>query len=131
MPFRVTRSGQFIEKEILKFPAGLDAIKSVVLDADAFPMPADRNARNVVHAGTILMLSVTDATKHVKYDGTAGAGKIRGILAHSVEFLASTTDGDEPAPMFFHQCVFATPALTDFTLYASALVSTLNTCKFE
>lgn len=128
MPWNVERSGQFIEVEVLKFPTGLDAIKSVVLDAVEFDMPADRNARNIVPAGTILMLSATESTRYVEYDGT---NAVEGILAHSVEILASATEGSEPAPMFFHQCVFATEALVGFTTYASAVVSTLTTCKFE
>jgi len=98
-----------------------------VLDANAFPMPADRNARNVVPAGTVLTVSATDPTKHVAY---TGSGTISGILAHSVEFQTSATDGAEPAPMFFHGCVFATPAIVGFTTYAAALVTAMPTCKF-
>lgn len=127
MPWNTQRSGQFLELEVLKYPSGLDAIASIVLDANAFPMPANRDARNVVPAGTILMLSTTDPTKHVAY---AGSGKIEGILAHSVEFQTSASESAEPAPMFFHQCVFATPAIVGFTTYASALGSALPTCKF-
>jgi hypothetical protein len=132
MPWNVSRSGQFLEKEILRFPVGLDAVKSIVLDANTFAMPAG-GAQNVVPAGTILKLSLTDATRYVKYDGAAGSGIIKGILAHSVEILASATPGNEPAPMYFHGCVFATPAIVDFTLYASSLGSStaLSTSKFE
>jgi len=127
MPWNSSRSGQFLEIEILRFPAGLDAIASIVLDANAFPMPADRNARNVVPAGTVLTVSATDPTKHVAY---TGSGTISGILAHSVEFQTSATDGAEPAPMFFRGCVFATPAIVGFTTYAAALVTAMPTCKF-
>lgn len=130
MPWNVKRSAQFIEKEILKLGSFTDVaqIKSVVLDGNAFPMPADRDARNVVPAGTILKLSPTAPTKYVQFDGT---GSIKGILAHSVEILASATAGDEPAPMFYHLCVFATDAIVGFTQHAAALVSALPTCKFE
>jgi hypothetical protein len=127
VPWQVKRSGQFLDIEVLKYPAGLDAIASVVLDANAFPMPADRNARNVVPAGTILALSQTDPTKHVAY---TGAGRAEGILAHGVEFLVSATEGQEPAPMFFHSCVFATPAIVGFTTYISAVVAGMPTCRF-
>lgn len=129
MPFNVQRSAQFSDKEVLKFPAGLDAIKSVVLDSSNWAYVAD--TRNIIPAGTILMLSATNADKYVAFDGTGGANVIKGILGHSVDFIASTTSAAEPAPMFYHQCVFATSALVAFTNYASALVSTLTTCKFE
>jgi hypothetical protein len=33
--------------------------------------------------------------------------------------------------MLFHMAVFATGAIVGFTQYASALVSTLTTCKFQ
>lgn len=128
MPWNVTRSGQFTEGEILKYPQLGLVSKSVVLDATMFPMPSDRNARNYVVGGTILKLSVTNGKQYVKYDGT---GTIEGILAHGVEILASATSGAEPAPMYFFDAIFASLAIVDFTLYASALKSTLNHCKFE
>jgi len=131
MPWNVTRSTTFVEKEVLKFATGLDAIKSVVLDASSFPMPTDRNARNVVQAGTILGKSVTAPTKYTAYASGAVSGPIQGILAHSVEILASATAGDEAVPMFYHQCVFATPAIIGFTNHAANLVASLPTCKFE
>jgi hypothetical protein len=129
VPWNVKRSAQFIEKEILKFgEPGLGAIKSVVLDSTAFAMPADPNARNVVPAGTILTQSAVAPTKYVQY---TGGGTIKGILAHSVEILVNATAGDEPAPMFFHECVFATEAIVGFTTHAAALVTALKTCLFE
>lgn len=129
MPFMVSRTAQFYDKEVLKFPTGLDAIKSVVLDAtDTGTWTYVGDARNVLPAGTILTLSATNTTQYVKY---AGSGTIAGILSRPVDLLAQATAGDEPAPMFFHQCVFATSAIVGFTSYASALVSTLTTCKFE
>lgn len=129
MPFNVSRSAQFYDKEVLKFPTGLDAIKSVVLDAtDVGTIVVDSGARNVVPAGTILKLSATNTTQYVKYNGS---GTITGILARPVDILAQSTAADEAAPMLFHQSVFATRAIVGFTQYASALVSTLNTCKFE
>lgn len=132
MPFNIERSAQFYDKEVLKFPTGLDAIKSVVIDATMFAQSTSEE-RTVVEAGTILMLSATNPKQYVKYDGTAGAGTIKGILAHSVDLLARATGADEPAPMFYHQCVFATEGIVGFTNYASALLSStaLSTCKFE
>lgn len=131
MPWNLSRSTSFREKEILKYVSGLEVIKSVVLDATdvaSWPMPSDRNARNVVPAGTILMLSATNTKQYVKY---AGSGTIEGILLHSVEILSNVTAGDEAAPMVYFNAVFATEAIVDFTTYASALVTALSSCKFE
>jgi hypothetical protein len=129
MPWNVTRSAEFLEKEILKFgEPGLGAIKSVVLDASGFPMPADRNERNVVPAGTILKKNPSAPTKYIAYNGS---GTIEGILFHSVEILTNATAGDEAVPMVYHECVFATAAIVGFTTYAAALVAALPTCKFE
>lgn len=129
MPWNVTRSAEFLEKEILKFgEPGLGAIKSIVLDAGYFPMPANRDDRNVVPAGTILRKSPVAPTKYVAYTGT---GTIEGILFHSVEIITNATAGDEAAPMVYHECVFATAAIVNFTTHAAALVTALPTCKFE
>lgn len=130
MPYNVSRSAQFYDKEVLKYPqAGTDVIKSVVLDAtDTASWGYVADTRNVIPAGTILKLSATNTTQYVKYNGT---GTVEGILARAVDFLANATSSDAPAPMFYHEAVFATSAIVSFTLYASALVSTLTTCKFE
>src|SRR5690349_13539338 len=132
MPFNVERTSSFSDKEILKFPTGLHARKSIVLDGTDFVTTATvDNSRYFVPAGTILTRSVTNTDKHVQYKGT---GKIAGILGHYVDMLAGSTAGSEPAMMFFHECVFLTNAIVGFTQYASALVSDLGTngtCKFE
>jgi hypothetical protein len=128
MGYNVSRSAQFFDKEVLKYPQ-LDLLaRSVVLDGNAFAPPADPNTRNVVPAGTILKFSATYTKRYVKYDG---AGTLQGILARPIDIIAQSTAGSEPAPMFFFDAVFATTQIVDFTLYASALVSTLNHCKFE
>jgi hypothetical protein len=127
--FKITRTTSTPDqKEILKFPTGLDAVKSVVLDAQRFTF-ADDGLRHIVPAGTILKLNATGVT--TQYEEYAGSGTIQGILAHDVDIAASTTAGAEPAPMFFHGCIFATTAIVGFTQYASALVTALPTCKFE
>ncbi len=127
MPWNITRSGQFIDKEVLKYATGRELVDSVVLDANAFPMPASRDARNIVPAGTILKLSATDASKVVEYNGS---GTVKGILAHSVEIMASSSAGVEPAPMYFFSAVFATSSIVGFTAYASAVQSSLPTCMW-
>lgn len=128
MPFNISRSSQFFDKEVLKYPSVGLITKSVVLDATNVPQNANPDIRTVVPAGTILKLSATNTTQYVSYNGT---GTIAGILSRPVDLLAQATGADEPAPMFFHEAVFATVQIVGFTQYASALVSTLTTCKFE
>lgn len=125
MPFNITRSASFYDKEVLAYPQPNLLAKSVVLDANAFTQST--TGRTVVPAGTILQHSVTLATRYVEYDGS---GDVEGVLTRAIDLLAQATAGNEPAAMFFHEAVFATTAIVGFTTYASALVSTLDTCKF-
>lgn len=131
MPFNVKQSASGVEKEILRFPVGLHAVKSVVLDATDVGWGIAAGVRNVAPAGTILRLSATNPNQYVKYTGGA-AGTIRGVLGRPIDLAAQATAGDEPAPMFFFGCVFATDAIVGFTQFASALVNDLgNYNKFE
>lgn len=125
MPFNISRSAQFYDKEVLAYPQPNLLAKSVVLDANAFAQSS--TGRTVVPAGTVLKLSTTLSTRYVEYNGS---GRIEGVLTRAVDLLAQATAGNEPAAMFFHEAVFATTAIVGFTTYASALVSTMNTCKF-
>lgn len=129
MPFNVTQSASWADKEILKFPAGIDAIKSVVLDATNWSAANFASgARYVVPVGTILKLSATNTNLYVEYNGS---GKIQGILGRPIDMFSNATAAREPAPMFFHGCVFSTMAIVGFTQYASALVADMPTNKFE
>jgi hypothetical protein len=128
MPWNISRSSQFFDKEVLKYPTPGNAIKSVVLDATTFAQSTDPDARTVVPAGTILKFSVTNSKRYTEYNGT---GTIEGILSRPVDLLARSTAANEPAAMFFFNEVFSTNAIVGFTNYASALVSTLTSCKFE
>jgi hypothetical protein len=128
---KVTRSANFDEVELLKFPVGLHAQKSIALDGMDFTFTAGQ--RNIIPKGTILKVSATNPDKHTEYRGT---GTITGILGKNVDLVAQATEGVEPgANMFFKACVFATTAIVGFTQYASALVSTLGAspyaCSFE
>lgn len=128
MPFNYRREAEWLDREVLKFPAGLDAIKSVVIDATNVAV-TDASVRTVLPAGTILKFSATNTKKYVEYNGS---GTIRGILRRPVDIVARVTEGDSPAAMYFFGCVFATSAIVGFTLYASALVADLgNFNKFE
>ena len=129
MPFNYEQSGTWVDVEVLKFPAGLDAIKSIVVDASNVAVTAGQ--RNVLPAGTIMRFSTTNPDKYVAYTGGA-ANTIKGILRRPVDIVARVTEGDAPAAMYFFGCVFATSAIVGFTLYASALVADLgNYNKFE
>jgi hypothetical protein len=127
MPFNISRSAQFFDKEILAYPQWGLIARSIVIDATMFAQTADRDARTIIPAGTIMKLSATNATRYVAYDGV---GTISGILTRQVELLARSTAANEAAAMYFHEAVFATTQIVGFTAYASALVSTLNTCKW-
>lgn len=128
MPFNVTRTVTFGgEKEILKFPVGLHAVKSIVLDGNTFAVNTD-GSRTIVPVGTVLKISPSNTNMYTAYNGS---GTIQGILAHDVDLTTQATAGSEPSPMFFFGCVFATTAIVGFTQYAAALVSALPSCKFE
>lgn len=136
MPMNYKKTASHNQTEILRFPAGLDAQASVVLDAmdsTAFPANTD-GTRTIIPAGTILALATSPAPAaaklYTKYSGGA-AGTIKGILGKDVDLLANATEGYEAANMFFHGCVFATEAIVGFTQYASALVADLKTCMFQ
>lgn len=128
MPFNVERTASWTDKEILKFPVGLNAVKSVVLDGSDFAVSTPNGARYVVPAGTILKVSATNTDKYVEYKGT---GTIAGILGRPVDMLAQSTANSEPAPMYWSQAIFATTAIVGFTNYASALVHDLPHCDFQ
>lgn len=125
-----SRSASWTEVEVLKYPSGLDAIKSVVLDATNFGSYVSTDgSRSYVPAGTILKLSSTNTGQYVQYNGS---GTIKGILRRPFDLLAAVTSNDGAAAMYFHNCIFATTAIQGFTNYASALVADLgNFNRFE
>lgn len=131
MPFNVTRSATFYDIEVLKYPMLNLVVKSAVLDANFVTLNTGVDpARTVVPAGTILAVSATNSKTVVPY---SGSGTIFGILSHSTDIIATTnlTAAQEAVPVLYHEAVFATAKIVAFTAYASALVSALNTCKFE
>ena len=129
MPFGTQKSASQLGREPLKYAAQLGPRESIVLDAKNWPTdPEASTDRFTVPAGTILKLSVTNSKAFVPYDGS---GSLKGILAASVDLVARATSAMEPAAMYFHAVVFATKGIVQFTNYASALVSSMPTCKFE
>lgn len=125
MPFGVSRSASFYDKEILKYPQMGLLARSIVIDANSVTVSA--TDRTVVPAGTIMKLSTTYPNRMVKYNGS---GRIEGILKDPIDVIASASNANEPAAIYFHEAVFASVGIVDFTLYASALVSSMTTCKF-
>lgn len=125
MPYNYSKSANWTEVEVLKYPSGLEAIKSVVIDATDFTADiSTTGGRSYIPAGTILKLSATNSGQYVRYNGS---GTIQGILRRPFDLLAAATSNDGAAAMLFHNCVFATTAIVSFTQYASALVADLGT----
>lgn len=115
--------------EILKFPAGFDAIPSVVLDASTVASasagaPIDR----VLKAGTLLSKNVNN--QYERYTGASGQA-IKGVLAYDVEFADGSANSDTPAAMFYHDCVFRADRIVDFATHGPAARAALSSCKFE
>lgn len=111
--------------EILKFPAGLDAIASVVLDASAVSPDGDGNRKLV--AGTLLTKNGDDKYQAV----SASANSVAGVLATDQMFASGDSTGDQPAPMFFHGCVFRSDRIVDFNTYETQVRNDLPTCRFD
>lgn len=128
MAQQIIRYATFYDYEVLKYPQMHLNKLSAVIDANFVTMNTDPSQRTVVPAGTILALNATRANTVVPY---AGSGTIMGVLAHSTDIIANVTGGSEAVPVLWHEAIFATQAIVSFTLYASALISTLNTCKFQ
>lgn len=120
------------EAEPLLFAAGLDAVKSVVIDASLVPADSANNNRRILKAGTLLTkaagASPTGADQYKRY---TGSGLIAGVLALDVEFIDGTSGSDAPRGMFYQGCVFRASKIVDYSTYGNAAISTLNTCKFE
>lgn len=137
MPFNTKTRQDINGIEILRYPAIGVPVKSVVLDlsdSTSWPVPVDKtlNFRFRIPPGTILALSSTNPTQYIKYaGGTRGESNPKGILGTFIDAWINSTSSDEPAPMFFHEVVFATENIVDFTLYASALINELKTCLFQ
>jgi len=109
--------------EILKFPAGLDAIASVVLDAST--VAPDANGVRKLRAGTLLTKS---GNQYVRF---TGAGNVAGVLGIDVEFADGSANSDTPAPMFFHGCVFRADRIIDFGAHGANARTNLPTCRFD
>ncbi len=130
-----TGPGKRTEREILKFPVGLGAIRSVVIDASTVALRVDTDIegyghRRVLLRGTILTLNPATPTKYMAY--TAAAGQVpKGVLDNDVEFLDGTTQSDEAANMLFFGAIFQASKLIGYTGNEAAVATALPTCRFE
>lgn len=82
MAFNATRTAEFFEKEILRFPTGGELARNVVLDASNLGSGAVRDdGRIVVPSGTLLVVSGsdTDEVQSIETTGvpTGGTFKLR------------------------------------------------------
>jgi hypothetical protein len=137
MPLGATsRTITTVEKEILVFPAGLDAIQSVVLSGSGVEeLPSavsGGEGRLVLRAGTILQK--IDGDPLDRYEQYDGSGDVAGILGDNIFFYSTETD--EPADMLFHNCVFNKDKIVDYDEYGAedgdgSLNDALHTCRFE
>jgi hypothetical protein len=132
MPFGVSRYRKTADREILLYPAGLDAIKSVVVTSSAAEeLDADvtgKDGNKGLLAGTILEVVPGDEQGRVQKwtDGT-----IVGILGSNVFFEGEGDAYDAPAEAYFHGCVFDKTKIVDYEDADSDLASDLPTCRFE
>jgi hypothetical protein len=136
----VSRSVNTVEKEILKFPCGLDAIKSVVLRASGVDQLASAvtglEGKIGLRAGTVLQkVSGDSQNRYEPWDGGA-ASAVEGILGDNIFFHANDTDNaDKAADVLFHNCVFDVDKLTEFgSNYVgneTDVEDALYTCRFE
>lgn len=131
MANNVSRSGDFYEKQVLKYSFGVEGLPSFVLDSVNASVAPDGVGRYIWPAGTAMKLTGSAGNKVVPFDGTAGQ-KIVGILSKYVELAGvGATSSNTPVALYDHNAVFATSKIVGFTTYASTYISSLPTCKWE
>lgn len=132
MPFGVSRYRKTADREILAYPAGLDAIKSVVVASSAAEeLPSattGKDGNKGLLAGTILEAVPGDTQGRVRKWTN---GTIVGILGSNVFFEGEGDAYDAPAEAYFHGCVFNKDRIVDYDDADSDLASDLPTCRFE
>lgn len=132
MSFGQSRSRHTATREILVYPAGLDAIKSVVVKSSgaetlASATTGKENQKGLL-AGTILQAVDGDSNGRVEKwsDGT-----IVGILGSNIFFEGEGDEFDAPAEAYFNGCVFNKERIVDFVAAESDLATDLFNCRFE
>lgn len=135
MPWNAQRFAKTVRKEILRFPAGLDAIESVVLKASGVAALASaetgRSGVLGLKAGTILTKVPSDSRNRYKEFTGAGGEAIEGVLGDNIYFIDNTNASDEGADMLFHSCVFNAAKIKNYNTHETALKAALYTCRFD
>jgi hypothetical protein len=143
MPFNVRREAQLFAKEILRSAAGLDDIKSMVLDATKVDEYPASSGRYVLEAGHVLAKIVgSDKVQPVAMNAGGGTGggnayvaaDIVGILHVTIEVWkgdgAIDSASDEPVAVLHHNCNFDVNQLVGYTGIETAVKDALPTCLF-
>ncbi len=138
MAFQTSR-GQavIVAKEILRSAAGLDDIKSMVLDSTYVLENPSTTGRYIVEAGTVLTLGPSDGKVKPIYEGeSVGSDDVAGILGHTVEFwlgpgITAATNTDKPVPVLHHGCDFDVSQLVGYVGNESDVEDALPTCLFR
>lgn len=142
----ITRQGVFFDKEILRSAAGLDDIKSMVLDSTKVAENPASSGRYVLEAGTVMAKITGGSTKiqpvHSNAAGGSGgsgayvAGDIVGILATTIELgvgqgITASAKTDEPVAILHHGCDFNAAKLIGYTGNETIVKAALPTCIFR
>lgn len=134
MPQNETQSQHSYDREILVFPAGQDAIKSVVVAASAIPTLASaitgKSDVKGLLAGTPLEAIPGDSQGRVR---KFTSGTIIGILGTTLIFnneASVDANYDVVADAPFHGCVFRKDRIVGFNAAETDLKADLPTCSW-
>lgn len=126
-----------IAKEILRSAAGLDDIKSMVLDSTYVLENPSTTGRYIVEAGTVLSLGPSDGKVKPVYEGeNVDQANVAGILGHTREFwlgpgITASSNTDAPIPVLHHGCDFDVSKLVGYVGNEAAVKAALPTCIFR
>ncbi len=137
MPFQLDRGpAVIIAKEILRSAAGLDDIKSGVIDSTLVVENPASSGRYILEAGTVLASGPSSGRLEPIYDGdTVAEADVVGILGATIEFwlgvgITAGRATDEAVPVLHHGCNFDTSELVGYTGNETAVEAALPTCLF-
>lgn len=138
MAFQTDRGpAVIIEKEILRSAAGLDDIKSMVINSTDVVENPPTTGRYIVEAGTVLSLGPSDGKVKPVYDGdSVSQANVAGILGHTVEFwlgpgITASSNTDKPVPVLHHGCDFNVDKLVGYVGNEANVEAALPTCIFR
>ena len=130
MPQYVERTAAFYEREILKYPVGMEAVKNVVIDATT--LVANGDGRFVLEVGTVLSKIAASSKVKPAPATLLATADVVGVLAHTIEFFGNANAKyDEPGAAFFWNCIFDASQLTNYSGNAANVQAALTSCKFE